>query len=301
MATFRLKPSAPFRLDLTVWVLRRLAINQMDDWDGRTYRRVLVVGDTPIELEVNQSGPMHRPEITVVTHGGRVTGKTRDHLISMLEKMLGLRVDLKPFYKMAQKDRRLAKLTAPFIGFKPPRLASVFETMLTGIACQQVSLAAGIHFLNRMSSAFGLSVGEHHAFPRPVDLVAAKPEQLRAIGFSGRKAQTILTTAQAIVERRLDLEALSTLGDSSAIRQLLQLKGIGRWTAEYILLRGLGRLDVFPGDDVGGQAKAQRWLSRKTRPDYDAMYRILSPWHPYRGIIYFYLLLDHQKRLGLFS
>lgn len=170
---------------------------------------------------------------------------------------------------------------------------------MNAIACQQLSLAVGVHLLNRLCSAYGWAVGEHHAFPRPVDLASATPQHLRRLGFSGRKAEVILDIAQAIVEGRLDLEALSALDDTAAMDRLLELKGVGRWTAQYILLRGLGRLDVFPADDVGSQSKMQWWLRRKERPDYDGMHRIIAPWRPYRGLIYFYLLLNHQCRLGL--
>ena len=82
---------------------------------------------------------------------------------------------------------------------------------------------------------------------------------------------------------------------------MIALKGVGRWTAQYILLRGLGRLDVFPADDVGSQNKMQRWLQRKQRPDYEKMYRILAPWRPYRGLLYFYVLLNDHARQGLFE
>lgn len=64
-------------------------------------------------------------------------------------------------------------------------------------------------------------------------------------------------------------------------------------------MRGLGRLDVYPADDVGSQNKFQRWLNLEERPDYDAIYRIIDRWRPYRGLIYFYLLLDQQERQGL--
>ena len=56
MAVFKLTPVPPFRLDLTIWVLRRLPINQMDRWDGKTYRRVLMLADTPVEIAVVQAG-----------------------------------------------------------------------------------------------------------------------------------------------------------------------------------------------------------------------------------------------------
>ena len=200
MAVFTLTPVPPFRLDLTVWVLRRLPINQMDRWDGKTYRRVLMLGDTPVEVAVVQAGSVRAPKLTVTTRGARLGIRTREALISTLDKMLGLSVDLHPFRRLAEGDERLAGLIDPFIGFKPPRLPSVFETLVNGIACQQLSLQVGMHLLNRLCRAYGLAVGENHAFPRPVDLASASPAQLRRLGFSGNKSLVILTVARAIVE-----------------------------------------------------------------------------------------------------
>jgi DNA-3-methyladenine glycosylase II len=296
MAVFTLHLASPFRLDLTVWVLRRVAINQTDRWDGGTYRRMVVLGDAPVGVEVVQGGPPGRPELRVSVEGG--VARQRE-LTALLEKMLGLNVDLCPFYRLAEKDRRLAQLIEPFAGFRPPRLGSAFETLLNGIACQQISMTAGMHLLNRLAGAYGRSAGGQHAFPRPVDLASAAAGDLRPLGFSGRKAQTILDIARAIVEGRLDLEGMSDLSDEAVMERLLELKGIGRWTAQYILLRGLGRLDVFPVDDVGGQNKMQHWLGLADRPDHQQMDDILSAWRPYRGLLYFYLLLDYQGRLGL--
>src|SRR4051794_7475158 len=255
MAVFTLTPAPPFRLDLTVWVLRRLPINQMDRWDGMTYRRVLTLGDKPVEGAVAPAGSVRAPKLTVTTRGARLGIKTREVLASALDKMLGLNVDLHPFRRLAEGDPRLSGLIDPFIGFKPPRLPSVFETLVNGIACQQLSLQVGMHLLNRLCRAYGLAVGDSHAFPRPGDLASASPAQLRRLGFSGNKSLVILTAARAVVEGSLKLEDLAALDTAEALDHLIALKGIGRWTAQYVLLRGLGRPDVFPADDVGSQNK----------------------------------------------
>lgn len=299
MAVLTLKPVPPFRLDLTVWVLRRLPINDMDRWDGTSYRRVLTLDDAPVEVAVVQRGSAREPQLTVTTKGARLNRATREALISTLGTMLGLNIDLRAFHRLAKGDPRLPGLIDPFLGFKPPRLPSVFEALVNGIACQQLSLHVGLILLNRLSRAFGKSIGEHHAFPRPIDLASASPSHLVKFGFSSRKAQVILATARAVLEGSLHLEALAALDTAAAQHRLVAMKGIGRWTAQYILLRGLGRLDVFPADDVGSQNKMQHWLRRKQRPDYEQMHRILAPWRPYRGLIYFYLLLRHQNRSGL--
>ncbi|HEY7089897.1 MAG TPA: hypothetical protein VH518_17500 [Tepidisphaeraceae bacterium] len=299
MAVFKITPVPPFRLDLTVWVLRRLPINQMDRWDGETYRRVLLLGDKPVDVAVVQGGSARAPQLIVTAGGPRLGSRTRKAVISMLDKMLGLSVDLHPFRRLAASDQRLAGLIDPFIGFKPPCLPSVFETLVNGIACQQLSLQVGMHLLNRLCRAFGRALGEHQAFPRPADLASASPAQLKRLGFSGNKSRVILAAARSAAQGHLNLEDLGARGSAEALDRLSTLKGVGRWTAQYVLLRGLGRLDVFPADDVGSQNKMQRWLRRKQRPDYERMYRILAPWRPYRGLLYFYLLLNHQARQGL--
>jgi DNA-3-methyladenine glycosylase II len=70
------------------------------------------------------------------------------------------------------------------------------------------------------------------------------------------------------------------------------LRGVGRWTAEYALLRGLGRLHVFPGDDVGARNNLQRWLGFLEPLDYEGVRRTLARWAPFQGLVYLHLLLN---------
>jgi DNA-3-methyladenine glycosylase II len=140
-----------------------------------------------------------------------------------------------------------------------------------------------------------------HACPRPEDLAGVAPEQLRRLGYSRQKSRAILDLAQTCVERAIDLEALSELNDADAVTRLQELRGVGRWTAEYVLLRGLGRTHIFPGDDVGARNNLQRWLHRSKSMDYQAVRRALARWKPYSGLIYFHLLLDRLEEAGVVS
>ena len=138
---------------------------------------------------------------------------------------------------------------------KPPRFASVFEGLINAIACQQLTLTVGIRLLNRLARACGTGFDGGgvvaHAFPRPEDLVNVSPATLRALGFSRQKGRAILELARSVAEGTLDLELLSALPDEAAVARLRELRGVGRWTAEYVLLRGLGRVHVFPGTTWG--------------------------------------------------
>ena len=115
------------------------------------------------------------------------------------------------------------------------------------------------------------------------------------------KARTVVEIARSIVDGDLDLEGLHRLDDATAVEQLTSLRGIGRWTAEYVLLRGLGRLHVFPGDDVGAHNKLRRLFGIDTPLDYESVRRLVARWDPYAGLVYFHLLLDSLSREGLIA
>ena len=299
----QLKPVPPFRLDLTVWVLRRRPHNLMDRWDGETYRRVLLIGDQPVALAVSQSGPPEAPELRVEARGAEPDPETSEILAATLTWMLGLDLDLTEFYRFAAREPRLQALTQEFRGVKPPRFPSLFEALVNAIACQQLSLTVGIHLLNRLTQAFGElfleKTGPAHAFPRPSDLAGLQPQTLRDLGFSYNKARTIIELSQNLVAGSAGLENLDSLNDDDAVKALSLLKGLGRWSAEYVLLRGLGRRHLFPGDDAGARRKLQDWLNLKEPLDYQGVRRVLADFHPFGGLIYFHFLLSHLAAEGL--
>jgi DNA-3-methyladenine glycosylase II len=89
----------------------------------------------------------------------------------------------------------------------------------------------------------------------------------------------------------LDETQLEQADTAEATRRLTQIKGVGRWSAEYALLRGLGRIDIYPGDDVGARNKLRRFLGLDHDPDYAEIAELLRPWQPCAGMLYFHLLL----------
>jgi DNA-3-methyladenine glycosylase II len=302
---FPLKVVPPFRLDLTVWALRRRPENKMDRWDGQTFRRALMLNGQPVEIAVTQMGSMAAPRLQATVTGVPFRPEVKSGVIEALNRMLGLQVDLKGFYRYAANDTRLAILARRFRGVKPPRFPSLFEALVNGIACQQFTLASGIQLLNRLSENFGVSLNGTgigaHAFPRPEDLAALEPKLLRSLGFNRQKMRAILDLSRAIVAGKLDTEGLASLDDESAVEQLRGLHGVGRWTAEYVLLRGLGRLHIFPGDDVGARNTVQQWLSLRKPLDYNGTRRLLAKWKPYAGLIYFHMLLYRINETGYLS
>ena len=134
--TFVVHPTLPFRLDLTVWTARRRSGNAVDRWDGHIYRRVLVLHGTPVEIAVEQAGS--RLHVCAIG-AGRLPPDARLLVTSMLERTLGLRVDLTGFYRFARRDRKLGPLVERFRGVKPPRFPSLFEASMRSPASNSPS------------------------------------------------------------------------------------------------------------------------------------------------------------------
>jgi DNA-3-methyladenine glycosylase II len=302
---FFLEPVPPFRLDLTAWTLRRRPDNAIDRWDGATYRRVLTPAGRPVEVAVVQTGPPESPRLRVTVHGAALRSGLKQAVTADLERLLGLRIDLAAFYRLVARDVELGHLAQRFRGMKPPRFPSVFETIVNAIACQQVTLTVGIGLLNRLAAGYGPLVageeGSAHAFPRPEDLMRLDPDELRQLGFSRQKGRAMIELAQTSAVGHAELEGLAALSDEEAVVALCRLRGVGRWTAEYVLLRCMGRLHIFPGDDVGARNNLQRWLHLADPLDYEAVCRTVAHWQPYGGLIYFHLLLDRLAEAGHLS
>ena len=275
----------------------------MDRWDGG-YQRVFVFEGSPVSVTAVQTGGVDSPALEVSARGEekKLRPSLKEDIAAVLDRVLGLQVRLKGFYGMAKKDRDLRPLAERFRGLKPPRFPTVFEGLVNAIACQQLSLPVGIKLLNRITEAWGRPFegdGGGSAFPLPEDLARVPQEGFfRTLGYSAQKARAIRELSGRITRGLLDPEKLESVDDESAVRALLDIRGVGRWSAEYVLLRGLGRVHIFPGDDAGARKKLAMWLGVTERLDYNGVGGIVSRWSPYGGLVYFHLLLKGLESKG---
>ena len=295
-----LKVQEPFRLDLTVWGLRRRAHNSMDRWVDNSWRRTFVVEDRTFEVIVNQKTE-GQSSIQAQIIGLRLTDRQTKLLNTALEKCLGFDKSLDAFYEFAREDNVLDALVKRFLGLKPPRFPTVFEGVVNGISCQQLSLDFGITLLNRLCANYGRKVEfkdySSHAFPIPEDLANLTPDDFRRLGYSRQKGRAIIELSQNIVSGDLDLECLESFDNSQALMRLCNL-WCWQVTGEYVLLRGLGRLDVFPADDIGGRRGLQQWLGIDELLDYAKTKSIVDRWGSYAGFVYFHLLMNRLVQEG---
>ena len=302
--TFTLQPRPPFRLDLTVWALRRRAHNVVDRFDDGCWHRVLVIGKLPAAVAVRQTRSGAHPEIEVRISAARPRA-VKAEVATLVTRMLGLERELSDFYRLASGDPRLRELAERLRGMKPVRYASVFEAFANAVACQLVSLSAGMHVLNRIADQYGASgkvdgaATAMRSFPTAESIARSNPDALRAFGLSRQKGEYLIGLAKlAIDPKDRDFASIDRLNDDDAIARLSKIRGVGRWTAEYVMLRGFGRINIFPGDDVGGRNKLFEWLGSSDAPTYDGVGKMLERWHPYGGLIYLHLIVNAVADAG---
>jgi DNA-3-methyladenine glycosylase II len=161
--------------------------------------------------------------------------------------LLGVVFDLESFYAFAASDPVLGRLAEGLAGFRPPLAPDPFESLVTSISAQQVSLFAAFAVRNRFVERFGERAVHPYAFPRRERVASASAEELRSLGFSTRKAEYVLGVARS----ELDLDGLADLGDDEIREHLTALPGIGEWTVDWFLARHLARPRAWPAGDLG--------------------------------------------------
>jgi len=284
---------SPYRLDLTASVLRRLSTNLVDVLtpDGE-YVRVLSGIAGPAIVRARQVGPD--------TLAIAVEGDARDHAAALAtaRRVLGVEIDLRRFYRSAARVRWLWPLVRRMRGVKPPRYPTVWEACANAIVFQQISLIAASAIMSRIVVALGQCRERDgvrlYCFPGVEQVQGADDATLRAAGLSAGKLATLRRVGDTIGSGVLDEAVLEEHSTPAAAALLRGIKGIGPWTAAVILLRGLGRLDVFPANDTSvGRNLA---FVRGSAPfDLEA---VLDALGPDRGMLYYHLLLARLEARG---
>jgi DNA-3-methyladenine glycosylase II len=165
---------------------------------------------------------------------------------AVVRKLLGAEFDLDSFYAFAATEPVLARIVEQVRGLRPPLAPDPFESLVTSITAQQVSLHSAFAIRSRMIERFGVRAGRVYAFPTRERLALVSEAELVETGFSRRKAEYVVGLARA----EIDLDGLAALPDDEVKSQLVALRGIGEWTAEWFLARHLARPRAWPVGDL---------------------------------------------------
>lgn len=158
-----------------------------------------------------------------------------------------------------------------------------FQTLVRSIIGQQISTSAARAINERIRRSVA---------PRwitPESLAQRTDADLRRLGVSPQKIRYLRDLSEAVTRRRIRLDRVARLDDDAVIEELVQVRGIGRWTAQMFLIFCLGRLDVFAPLDLGIRANIRREFALSEMPDLATCERLAEPWQPYRSVACLYL------------
>ncbi|WP_218080197.1 DNA-3-methyladenine glycosylase family protein [Anthocerotibacter panamensis] len=159
----------------------------------------------------------------------------------------------------------------------------LLEALARAIMFQQLSGKAATTILSRFVALY-----PDKPFPSAAEILSTPDEKMRTAGVSGQKTRYLKDLAQWMQGGLPTLKELSALDDEEIIRILTQVKGVGRWTVQMLLIFRLGRLDVWPVDDLGVRSGVKKVYRLEELPDKKTLEQLALPWQPYRSVCAWY-------------
>ena len=268
---------------------------QIRTYEHGIYRQALDIGGTLALVEVFSEGSGEAPKLRLTLRSNTPFSKSGMKSIrDLVSSMFNITDDIRSFYEAMENDPIMADLTRQLSGLKAPTTPTVFEALVDSVIEQQISLKAAHSIENRLIRAVGnlltLDGETFFCYPTPHILATIPDTTFRSCGLTLRKGEYIREISQQILAGTLDLDYFKTYPDvESIISEMVKIRGVGRWTAELTILRGLHRSDAFPADDVG----LRRFISKvyrngeKISPNEARVFA--EQWGVWKGFAAYYL------------
>jgi DNA-3-methyladenine glycosylase II len=303
--TTTLNSPAPYDFDLTAsyatYFQKRYAA---DSYMDGVFSRLLEIGRSPCLIQISSFGTIESPALRLVVKGEDLDDRIISEAQRQATRLLGVDQDPKPFYLMAKGDPFLGPIIQRFRGLHIPQAASVWEALVLAILGQQISSHVAKLLRRSLVDNYGFPVTDnesvHHAFPRPDVIAEIGVRGLQAIKISRNKAKYIVDIADGIVSGSLDLEGLQKQSDEEIIDFLTDIRGVGSWTASWLLIRAFGRLNAFPVEDLALRRTLGDLFRKDTSPlTPTGALKISKGWSPFRSYVTTYVFA--ALRSGLLS
>jgi DNA-3-methyladenine glycosylase II len=250
-----LRARAPFDFAATARFLRFSAAEAVDTFAEGRYARAIHFGERLFLLTVESQGTPRRPVVNVKLAPEKLaTPQIWDEAARVVRGIFSLEHDLAAWRAKLTRDPLMCRLEGEHRGLHLARWPTLFEALSTSILLQQIATSVAVTLRRRVVERFGERIEAEgklfFAFPRAETLMRASVEELRALGLSNAKATCIIEVARACATGELNSASLKREDNETIISRLSSLRGIGRWTAEWVLMLHLGRPDVFPAADL---------------------------------------------------
>jgi DNA-3-methyladenine glycosylase II len=287
-------PHAPFDFSLSAAIFSGGEPDIRTFRDG-VFRQVLDTGGSPVLAEVRSSGTTEEPELTLALHSDHPITRNENRLAgAQVASIFSITDDLDQFYRGVAGDPVLRDLTARLRGVRAPVTPTVFEALTDSVIEQQISLKAAHSIENRLIRAVGKQLAldgtVRYCYPDPEILARTTDTTFRSCGLTIRKGEYLRDISRMILAGDLDVEGFRQFPDTeSIIGELVKIRGIGRWTAELTILRGLHRPDAFPADDVAVRRFISKVYLGGTKISPTEARSFAERWGAWKGFAAYYL------------
>jgi DNA-3-methyladenine glycosylase II len=205
-----------------------------------------------------------------------------------------LETNLSSFYRIAATDPLLQDVVRDWNGLRVIGVPNLFEALCWSIMGQQINLGFAYTLKKRFVESFGRSVtvdgSAYWSFPTPETVAALSVEQLRELQFTNKKAEYVIGVAGLFAAGRLSKQSLQELGDFAAMeKELVRIRGIGPWSAHYVLMRCFRNPSAFPVQDVGLQNAVKAALGMDRKPTLEELHDLSVNWADWKAYATFYL------------
>ena len=207
--------------------------------------------------------------------------------------------DLAPFYDMARKDALLSGLIKQYYGYRIVGQPDLYESLIWAVLGQQINLSFAYTLKQRFVREFGKKMvfdgKEYYLFPDPEIVAHLRLEELLRLQLSGQKGRYTIGISEAFVSGALSREKLSGLSLNEARDKLIKIKGIGNWTANYVLMKTFRYPNAFPAEDVGLHNAIRIQLQMQSKPTLDEVRKLFLRYKGWEAYATLYLWRTLQE------
>jgi DNA-3-methyladenine glycosylase II len=267
-------------------------LEQVSGSDG-VYRRAVTLMGRDVLLALRSIGTVGQPRLLLEIHCDTLVDDVLENAtIDLVRRIFTLNSDASEFAEMARGDPIFGALIQRLHGVRPILIPDPFEALIWAVIGQQINVTFArklkLALVDLCGRQLHTATGTYALAPEPEAICTLDFQQLRARQFSRQKAAYVLELSQAVASGTLDLFKLASLPFEEALATLTRCKGVGRWTAEYVLMRGLGIRDSLPAGDLGLRAIIGRWYGFGRHASESEVRLIAERWAGWRGWSAFY-------------
>ncbi len=289
-----LRPKPPYDFDLTAsYAVYFRGCYGTENYNDGVFRRLLEINGNLYLISVRSVGTMNSPNLEVELLADSLSSNIVNLASQQVGWILGIDEDLNIFYRMVAQDQTLAPIVQTLMGLHVPHTVSIYEGLILAILGQQISSHVARMLRTLLIETYGpsLEVGGcvYRAFPPAEALAMASVSGLRTTKLSNRKSEYIVDIATKVVSGELDLEKLHDEPDLEVIRLLTTIRGVGEWTAQWLLVRSFGRSDGFPYGDLALQRTLNSLINGGNTFSSHQTLEYSLRWSPFRSYVTTYL------------